>query len=340
MRSSLTRTALTSEGHRLPDGSTGILIGSVRFSSDEEMEKVLGANDRNMPYLEAILGVDIYVKGNALSFDSPSEDAKNLFIKLIELSHERDVAIGEDDIFMEYSLLKDSVSRMGVDPWEESPSYAISFSGRTLRAKCDAQKRYIRSLNENQIVFAVGPSGTGKTFIAVSYALSEIMRGKKQKMVITRPVVEAGESLGFLPGDLSQKLGPYLKPLYDSMEYFLSPQQIKKLEESGAIEPSPLAYMRGRSINHAIMILDEAQNATVQQMKMFLTRLGEDSKAIITGDLTQADIPSSKSGLRHALSLLHDIDGLDVIEFRNSDVMRSRIVKRIVSLYEEEESDG
>ena len=189
-----------------------------------------------------------------------------------------------------------------------------------------------------QVVFATGPAGTGKTFLAIAYALSQVLSGRSQKLVLTRPVVEAGESLGFLPGDLSQKLNPYLRPLYDAMEYFIPPAQIRRMEEAGQIEISPLAYMRGRSLNRSIVLLDEAQNTTRGQMKMFLTRLGEDSKAVITGDLTQIDLPKrTQSGLVHALGILHDIEGLAVVQFRSADIIRSRLVKAIIDCYQDEE---
>ena len=184
---------------------------------------------------------------------------------------------------------------------------------------------------------------TGKVDVPdVAYIMTADLRGQIPMMLENAEyVVEAGESLGFLPGDLSQKLNPYLKPLYDAMEYFIPPVQIRKMEESGMIEISPLAYMRGRSLNRSIIILDEAQNTTKGQMKMFLTRLGEDSKAVITGDITQIDLPRrNQSGLLHALSIIHDIEGLSVIEFHRDDIIRSRLVKAIIACYQENEEEG
>jgi phosphate starvation-inducible PhoH-like protein len=167
--------------------------------------------------------------------------------------------------------------------------------------------------------------------------LGEVLGGRKQKIILTRPVVEAGESLGFLPGDLTQKIGPYLRPLYDAMEYLLPPAIIKRLEDNGAVETAPLAYMRGRSLNNACVILDEAQNTTTEQMKMFLTRLSENSTAVITGDVTQVDLPRSrKSGLVHAAAILHDVPGIGFVEFDSSDVVRSRMVQRIIDAYEKD----
>lgn len=318
------------------------LANYLYFGDIGEMEKVLGANDRNISYIELLLGIEISVKGNMVAFNPPSDMAVRLLERLSKLSHSRNEEFSQSEIFMEYQLL----SEPKLKDLEEGKAlfsdkeYSISVNSRSVFAKSRVQKKYITSLFENQITFSEGPAGTGKTFIAIAYALMQLMTGKKNKLVLTRPVVEAGESLGFLPGDLSQKLNPYLKPLYDSMEYFLTPSQIRKLEETGAIEISPLAYMRGRSLNRSIVILDEAQNTTRGQMKMFLTRLGEDSKAIITGDSSQIDLPSrDKSGLVEALSILHDISGLGVIRFSQADVVRSRIVKAIISRYSEEEGD-
>ena len=301
---------------------------TMHFSSNREMELVLGINDRNLPYLELLLNVNLALRGNQISALDPSPLFIPYMTHLINISKNRSEAFTESELFMEFQALEGGATNKEDDP-------IISAGNRSVHGKSKNQKRYISSLFENQIIFGIGPAGTGKTFLAIAYALSELLSGHKQKIVLTRPVVEAGESLGFLPGDLSQKLNPYLKPLYDAMEYFISPGQIKKLEENGQIEISPLAYMRGRSVNRAIIILDEAQNTTRSQMKMFLTRLGEDSQAIVTGDPGQCDLPYGKeSGLTHALGILHDIPELDVVEFNGRDIIRSRMVRRIIACYE------
>ena len=189
--------------------------------------------------------------------------------------------------------------------------------------------------NTKDLVFAIGPAGTGKTYLAVAKALSEIMQKKYRKLVITRPVVEAGESLGFLPGDLAQKISPYLRPLYDAMESLLSFEAVTKLEEAGVIEVAPLAYMRGRTLDNAFIILDEAQNTTPAQIKMFLTRIGFGSKVIVTGDRTQKDLPKDAiSGLDVALRVLKDVDDIGVMCLDNSDVIRHPLVQKIVMAYE------
>lgn len=295
------------------------------------MECVLGINDSNLAYLENLLGTELHTRGNQLVCDSGDERVTRYFNHLLQLSRGRGESFAEGELYMEYKSLEEKGEG-------ENEQYDLSVGGRSLWPKSRSQKAYLSCLVKDQVVFAVGPAGTGKTFLAIGYALSQVLGGKKQKMVLTRPVVEAGESLGFLPGDLSQKLNPYLKPLYDAMEYFIPPYQIKKMEDAGQIEISPLAYMRGRSLNRSIVILDEAQNTTKGQMKMFLTRLGEDSKAIVTGDLTQIDLPKKgESGLVHALSVLHDIDGLSVVRFSQCDIVRSRLVREIISCYQEEE---
>ena len=202
------------------------------------------------------------------------------------------------------------------------------------------QSDYIRLLQNHDMVFCSGSAGSGKTFLAVVYALSLVLAHKKNKLVITRPVVEAGESLGYLPGDLKDKIAPYLRPLRDAMEAVIPPESVKKLFESEVIEVAPLAYMRGRTLSDSVVILDEAQNTTIAQMKMFLTRMGENSKVIITGDLSQIDLPKKQtSGLLHALNILHNIDDIGFMELTAEDVVRNQLVKRIVRAYENEEQD-
>jgi phosphate starvation-inducible PhoH-like protein len=192
---------------------------------------------------------------------------------------------------------------------------------------------------EHELSFCIGPAGTGKTYLAVAYALRQILSRSKRKLVLTRPVVEAGESLGFLPGDLAQKISPYLKPLYDAMENLIPPDVLQKLEENRTIEIAPLAYMRGRSLRDCVIILDEAQNTTKEQMKMFLTRLGENTEAIVTGDVTQIDLPKrTHSGLLEALRILEGIPEIHFTYFSGNDIVRSRLVRRIIQAYDADRS--
>jgi len=310
---------------------------SVEFPSEEQMERVLGINDRNLPYLEALLGCDLFVKGNSLSCLSKDEQISNRFLSLMARLQKLAVNqhyFSETEIFMEYQALKSDQPLQELLASDQLGKPFIMVHNRFAYPKSRMQEKYIKSMMQNQIVFAIGPAGTGKTFLAIAYALGQLLSGKKHKIILTRPIVEAGESLGFLPGDLAQKINPYLRPLYDAMEAMVSVQNIRRLEENGSIEIAPLAYMRGRSLQNATVILDEAQNTTKEQMKMFLTRLGENANAIITGDISQVDLPRHKdSGLIHAMQILKGIPGLDFIRFDSRDVVRSHIVQHIVDAY-------
>lgn len=305
---------------------------------DEKTELVLGPNDRNLSYLELILGSDITVKGNTLTLWRNTPFFIPLMKRLERVSSERG-ALGEGEIYMEFQEVKDETETPEEisTPVKEGKE-SINVLGKTVWPKTKTQREFISSLFSSQLVFASGPAGSGKTFLSVAFALEEIFSGHRNKIVLTRPVVEAGESLGFLPGDLSQKLNPYLRPLYDAMDLLLNPQQIKRLEENGTIEIAPLAYMRGRSLNNSVVILDEAQNTTKGQMKMFLTRIGESSTAIVNGDPTQIDLPrKSDSGFTEAIRILDGIDGLSVVRFTHHDTVRSRLVREIVKAYSVEE---
>ena len=304
------------------------MVVSYAFSSQDRAEKILGPNDRNLSYIELLLGLELSLKGNVVSSNIENPAFIPLF-RHLEKDASLKGSLSEADIFMAYEDLRENYTGE-VD--------SISVLQKSVWPKSIMQRVYINSLYENEVVFASGPAGTGKTFLAIAYALSEVLSGGKKKIVLTRPVVEAGESLGFLPGDLMAKLSPYLRPLYDAMEVFIPLAQIRRMEELGEIEISPLAYMRGRSIRDSIVILDEAQNATISQMKMFLTRLGEGSKAIVTGDPTQIDLPfKEKSGLVDAVKKLSGINGLSIVEFTSKDTQRSRIVRDIVNAYQKED---
>jgi len=313
---------------------------NIDFDDEEQMERVCGINDRNLPYMEALLGCELFPKGISLSYSFPDETSGNRFQRL--LPRLKDLAkvqehISEAEIFMEYQGLRNthSVMALALNGQEDEPKKpSITEQNRIAYPKSLAQEKYILAMEQKQVVFGIGPAGTGKTFLAVAYALGLLLSGKRQKLILTRPIVEAGENLGFLPGDLAQKINPYLRPLYDAMELMASLSTIHRLEENGNIEIAPLAYMRGRSLQNAIVILDEAQNTTVEQMQMFLTRLGEQSTAIITGDTSQVDLPRHrKSGLVHAQGILQEIEGVAFVLFDSSDVVRSRIVQQIIDAY-------
>jgi len=307
----------------------------LAFDDQEQMQKVCGINDGNLPYLEVLLGCELSVRGNEVDIQGEEQvlsATTNLLERLRKLADSRE-SVSEAEIFMEYQSLQGSVAAQSIS-WSENPKASILVHNRLIYPKSLQQEAYIKEMQKEQIVFSIGPAGTGKTFLAVSHALSLLLSGKRQKLVLTRPVVEAGESLGFLPGDLSQKINPYLRPLYDAMEAILSPAAVHKLEENGSIEIAPLAYMRGRSLQNAIVILDEAQNTTKEQMQMFLTRIGENASAVITGDVSQIDLPRGReSGLVHAVRILDHISGIAIIQFSSKDVVRGRIVQKIIDAY-------
>ena len=215
---------------------------------------------------------------------------------------------------------------------------AITSRGRQVRCKTLGQKRYVQALREHELVFGVGPAGTGKTYLAVAMAVLAFKNKEVDRIILTRPAVEAGEKLGFLPGDLQTKVDPYLRPLYDALQDFLGIETYRALTERGAIEVAPLAYMRGRTLNSAYIILDEAQNCSIEQMKMFLTRFGEGSRVVVTGDITQIDLPREKrSGLVHALDVLEGVEGIEIVRLTHKDVVRHELVQRIIRAYEKYE---
>jgi phosphate starvation-inducible PhoH-like protein len=322
------------------------MIRNIKFDNLDKMRIICGPNDSNISYMEILLDCEIIMKGNTLIVSCDGEDrlnlASDLFDSLKKIIGDTTESIGESEIFMEYQNVVNgpSVSSLLENKVELDDYQTISVNNKTIFAKTNNQRLLIRAMDTAQITFAIGPAGTGKTFLAIAYALSQINEGKKQKILLTRPVVEAGESLGYLPGTLNEKINPYVRPLFDAMEWMLPPGSITRLESSGAIEIAPLAYMRGRSLHNAIIILDEAQNTSVEQMKMFLTRVGENSKIIVTGDISQVDLPRGKrSGLIHASRILRSIHGIEFVDFDSKDVVRAKIIQKIIEAYEVKENE-
>jgi phosphate starvation-inducible PhoH-like protein len=291
--------------------------------------------------LDAQLGVRatsregwIKLEGEADALDR----AKHLFLLL-----ETSVKAGTPIRSREFTHALNIVKHEGVSTLKDVMSDRIQTSEKKpgVTAKTVGQKKYLDAIRRHDVTFGIGPAGTGKTYLAVAMALSALREGKVSRIILTRPAVEAGEALGFLPGDLYEKIMPYLRPLHDALQDMLPSEEVQKHTERGTIEIAPLAYMRGRTLNHAFIILDEAQNSTTEQMFMFLTRLGMNSKAVITGDETQIDLPHHKqSGLLEAHRALRDIEGIAVIEFSKRDVVRHQLVQRIVAAYGEYERDG
>ena len=312
----------------------GIALDDTSLLAD-----ICGANDYNLRVLERLMGGRVFSRGNEIFLETGDPDDREVFRRLLDQL----VESVEDGLPASPDLI--TALHATLTP-EGAPSCADSFRDACVQIpggfgkvfpRTPNQTLYLRGLATHDISFAVGPAGTGKTYLAVAWALRELLSKNRRKLVLTRPVVEAGESLGYLPGDLGQKISPYLRPLYDSMEALVPCETVRRLEESRGIEIAPLAYMRGRSLNHCVVILDEAQNTTKEQMKMFLTRLGEKSAAVITGDITQIDLPrKADSGLVHALNLLASMDGIFVCRMDGRDVVRNPLVKRIIQAYESE----
>ncbi len=293
---------------------------------------VCGTNDSNLKLIEESLGVSVYTKGNELSIDGSDQEVCQKFQFIIDriVDEINDGSLNSEDIVLSVLNTQKKVNA-------DEICINIPGAAKKVYPRTQHQAEYINLLQTKDMVFCTGSAGSGKTFLAVAEALRLVLSHKKNKLIITRPVVEAGESLGFLPGDLEQKINPYLRPLRDAMETIVGVETVRKLTEAGIIETAPLAYMRGRTLNNAVIILDEAQNTTVSQMKMFLTRMGENSKVFITGDTTQVDLPKKQvSGLVHSISILYKIEDIGFMELTAEDVVRNRLVKKIVRAYEHE----
>jgi len=296
------------------------------------MAAVCGTNDGNLRLMEDYLGVPVFTRGNEISVSSADSEIRRKFRFIIDrtIDEIRDGGENGEDIVL-------SVLNTGRCAAADM-SVVVPGGLRRIYPRSDRQAEYIYLMRTKDVVFCTGSAGSGKTFLAVAEALRLLLTRAVGKIVMTRPAVEAGENLGFLPGDLEQKTDPYLRPLRDAMEFVLSPETVRRLFESGAVETAPLAYMRGRTLDNSVIILDEAQNTTHGQMKMFLTRMGGNSKVFITGDTTQTDLPrGTVSGLRDSIEILHNIGEIGFMELTAEDVVRSRIVRKIIRAYENEE---
>ena len=292
-----------------------------------------GPLNNNLKELELRFDVEINQRGNLFYF---AGNKKNIFIAS-ETLKELYVEAGKKDISID--LLHDFLDQPNIlknnkrDP-SNNGTGNLKYKNYVINISSNSQRNFVEAISKNDLVFSIGAAGSGKTFLAIGAALHFYDIGLVKKIVLVRPAVEAGESLGFLPGDLSQKIDPYLRPMYDALNTIMDTNLLNKMIDQNIIEVAPLAYMRGRTLNNSFIVLDEAQNTTKEQMKMFLTRLGKNSKAVITGDVTQIDLPNAFSGLVHALPLINKIQGISVCEFKNIDVMRHPLVKKIIKAYE------
>ncbi len=287
---------------------------------------LFGERDKNIKYIERSLNLKINARGNILYIEGEDASrAKNIIVSLIEVIREKKI-IDSDEL--------ENAIRLSVVNGNEIKKVSINTPKKKIIARSLVQANYIKALKSNTMTFGVGPAGTGKTYLAVADAVEKITRGEVEKIILSRPAVEAGEQLGFLPGDLKEKIDPYLRPLYDALEDCMYKDKITKLIEKEKIEIAPLAFMRGRTLSYSYIILDEAQNTTPMQMKMFLTRLGKESRMVVTGDLTQIDLPNKgNSGLYEALEVTKPILGVSQIRFLEKDVVRHPIVTEIVNNY-------
>ncbi|MCQ2595291.1 MAG: PhoH family protein [Treponemataceae bacterium] len=341
---------------------------TIVVSDSEILSKLCGTNDSNLRLIEQHLGVPVFACGNELTVADADSVLQRRFRQIVDrIAYE--VSKGaEPGADMIHSILHDNYknnfepNQNGFSDFSrdddfsdnsqtidqalaEMQSNSCNFSDlyiqipggvRRIYPKTLGQAKLVQGMRSHDMVFAIGPAGCGKTFLAVAQALQLLLSRQKRKLVLTRPVVEAGESLGFLPGDLEQKINPYLRPLYDAMESLLPREILRRMDESGMIEIAPLAYMRGRTLDNCIVLLDEAQNTTVEQMKMFLTRMGDGSKVFITGDISQIDLPKRvRSGLVHAKNVLSNIEEICFLELDGEDVVRNPLVKKIIQAYED-----
>ncbi len=313
----------------------------LTLRSSEAMARLLGANDENLKAVEARYPVSLKISDNVLRVEGLDEAPVKIVAKLMrELASaaEKGYEISAVDVRRAMDAIAEGRDLNLTSLYSEI--ICTTARGKPIRAKTAGQRAYIKAIRENDILFAVGPAGTGKTYLAVCEAVSMLKSGKVNRVVLVRPAVEAGESLGYLPGDLREKIEPYVRPLYDAFYDLLSPERFLRYADKGVIEIVPLAYMRGRTLNESFIILDEAQNTTPQQMKMFLTRLGFGSKAVVTGDMTQTDLPKgSPSGLVSVRNILKGIKGIGFFDLTNSDVVRHEIVQKIVQAYERYEKN-
>jgi phosphate starvation-inducible protein PhoH and related proteins len=305
----------------------------ITVDDPHTMVKLLGARDELLRLVESKVASDVHVRGNEITITGAPADnalAERIFTELLELI-EKGQILTEDAVRRTVGMLSDGTAER---PAEVLTLNILSRRGRTIRPKTLGQKRYVDAIDEHTIVFAIGPAGTGKTYLAMAKAVQALQAKQVNRIILTRPAVEAGERLGFLPGTLYDKIDPYLRPLYDALHDMLDPDSIPKLMAAGTIEVAPLAYMRGRTLNDAFIILDEAQNTTPEQMKMFLTRLGFGSKIVVTGDITQVDLPGgTRSGLRVVQEILDGVEDVHFAQLTSNDVVRHRLVTDIVDAY-------
>ncbi len=312
----------------------------VPFEDNRLLPRLLGEFDAHLALIEDRLGIEAHAHGNVVILNGPPTEC-DIARAVLEEAYERilkggDIGPGDIDGMIRHARSADVGAKASGNPAGHNGNQAqISTRRKIVKARTPMQSVYMRALSSIDLVFGIGPAGTGKTYLAVAYAAHCLERGIVERIILSRPAVEAGERLGFLPGDMREKVDPYLRPLYDALYDVLPPEKVEKDLETGIIEIAPLAFMRGRTLANAFVILDEAQNTTTMQMKMFLTRLGENSKMVVTGDPSQIDLPpGQRSGLDEAVSVLHGVPDIEVVRFANADIVRRDLVAKIVDAYD------
>lgn len=315
-----------------------LVTEKIKVESVDVLSKLLGVFDANLDFVTFSTTTEAYVESGEIKITGEEKNvkiAKDVLCKMVDIIKKGE-SVDKTRIVYLIEMAKDGM----LDEVENIVGDVIAVTSRCKQIKCKTvgQKKYVDAIRKNTIVFGVGPAGTGKTYLAVAMAVTAYKCKEVEKIILTRPAVEAGESLGFLPGDLQSKVDPYLRPLYDALQEMFGLDTYQKLIEKGVIEIAPLAYMRGRTLSNAFIILDEAQNTTKEQMKMFLTRMGDGSKTVVTGDVTQIDLPAGKkSGLIHATEILKNIEGIEIVKLTAKDVVRHPLVMKIINAYSKSE---
>lgn len=309
----------------------------IKLNAKDDISMLLGAHDKHIKFLEDNTETTINTRGETIQIIGEKEETKLVadVIRALQLLIDRGIKVATPDVMTALRLAKDNHLDEFVMMYEEE--LLKDRNGKPIRPKNIGQSRYISAIRKSDVVFGIGPAGTGKTYLAIVMAIAALKKGEVQRIILTRPAVEAGESLGFLPGDLKEKVDPYLRPMYDALHQIFGVEHTNRLLDRGVIEIAPLAYMRGRTLDDAFVILDEAQNTTIAQMKMFLTRLGFNSKMVVNGDTSQIDLPKGQmSGLMHAERTLRTIKRIRFVNFESADVVRHPVVAEIIEAYEKE----
>ena len=319
-------------------------VVSIHIKNNHSLAKISGTHDENFSLLEKISKTQINLRGNLITIKGKQKDSEiviNVINTLLKKSFDKN-DFEDDDIISVYNFETNNVNNenLALEDQISNDDFGIKTPRKTVYARTEKQKKYLEILKKNNIIYAIGPAGTGKTFLPVAVAVNKLVSGEVKKIILSRPAVEAGESLGFLPGDLKDKIDPYLIPLYDSLSELIGHDKMNKKIEDGSIEIAPLAFMRGRTLKDSFVILDEAQNATETQIKMFLTRLGKNTTMVVNGDPTQIDLPNSKvSGLMNSANVLSNIEEIKVVKFDATDVQRHPLVSKIIEAYKKNSLD-